>query len=250
MYKLAYKRVIMAVFLFSFSFIFGCTGFENIPEESGNTDSAESTENTQDRSKKGFIPTILLELEEAIEEARANCKDLECYKELEEIKKMRDLAYEMYWECRDCEWIKVAMEALDRAKKLCPPEPKPTPPPADPRVIDRMTLRINFDFDRAEIRESERGKLQKGIDFINKYPDSKIVLEGHTCTIGTEGYNQGLSERRARSVRIYMIKEGEIAESRITSKGYGELRPAESNETEQGRILNRRVEILILSDED
>lgn len=69
-----------------------------------------------------------------------------------------------------------------------------------------------------------------------------VVVSGHTCSLGTEAYNQRLSERRAASVKSYLVNKG-IPSSTISTRGYGELRPKFDNSTDQGRRLNRRAEI-------
>jgi len=140
---------------------------------------------------------------------------------------------------------------------LPPPPPvcptPPTPPPAA-KVIDRLTIHVNFDFDRSDITEADVAELKKAINFLRKYPDAKVKVEGHTDSRGTEEYNQKLSERRADAVRQYLIKEGAVKKAMISATGYGELRPIASNETKdgkdnpEGRAENRRVEILIISE--
>ena len=140
-----------------------------------------------------------------------------------------------------------------------PPPPPPTPPPTPPtpptpppptpapKVIDKMTLKLNFDFDKADIKKDDEAKLERAIDFIKKYPEANVSLEGHTDSIGTDEYNQKLSERRAASVKNYLIKKGAIDKRKITSTSYGESKPVASNNTKEGRAENRRVEVLILS---
>ena len=86
------------------------------------------------------------------------------------------------------------------------------------------------------------------LEFIKKYPDARIVVEGHTCSIGHADYNQRLSENRALAVERFMIEKGGIREARIMAVGYGESRPIASNKTRAGRARNRRVEILIKSE--
>jgi OOP family OmpA-OmpF porin len=122
------------------------------------------------------------------------------------------------------------------------------PPPPPPKVIDRLTIHVNFDFDKAVIRPADQAELQKAVDFVKKYPGYKISLEGHTDSIGTEKYNQGLSERRAAAVKDYLLKEGVADGQRIQTAGYGESRPIADNKTDKGRFENRRVEVLILSE--
>ena len=75
-----------------------------------------------------------------------------------------------------------------------------------------------------------------------KNPEMKVDLSGHTDWIGTEGYNQALSERRADSVKQYLIRKG-VDAGRITTHAYGETRPIAPNDTAEGRAKNRRVEI-------
>jgi outer membrane protein OmpA-like peptidoglycan-associated protein len=126
----------------------------------------------------------------------------------------------------------------------------PPPPPPAPKVIDRLVLHVNFNFDKSDIRKSDVADLQKAIDFVKKYPGYKIAIEGHTDSVGSDKYNQALSERRAAAVKDYLLKHGMIDTSKdvITTKGYGESKPIADNSTEKGRFENRRVEILVLSD--
>jgi OmpA-OmpF porin, OOP family len=135
-----------------------------------------------------------------------------------------------------------------------PPPICPSPPPPAAKVIDRLTIHVNFDFDKSEIRKADMAELKKASDFVRKYRGAKVKLEGHTDSKGTEEYNQKLSERRAEAVRQYLIREGACEKAMISATGYGELRPIAPNETRdgkdnpEGRAENRRVEILILSE--
>ena len=121
----------------------------------------------------------------------------------------------------------------------------PPPPPA-PKVLDKMTLRINFDFDKSVIREADEAELRKAVAFVKKYPDANVKIEGHTDSMGTEEYNQKLSEQRAEAVQNYLVQKGACQRADISTVGYGELRPVADNKTEEGRAENRRVDILIL----
>ena len=129
-----------------------------------------------------------------------------------------------------------------------PAPPPPPPPPPAPKVIDKLTIRVNFDFDKYTIRDADKAELEKAVKFIQKYPNNKIELDGHTDSIGTEKYNQKLSESRAEAVKKYLVEKGGCSASNITAVGYGETRPVASNKTREGRAQNRRVEILILSE--
>jgi OmpA-OmpF porin, OOP family len=130
-----------------------------------------------------------------------------------------------------------------------PPPPAatpPPPPPAAPKVLDKMTIHVNFDFDKSNIRKADEAELKKAIEFVKKYPNANVKIEGHTDSIGTEKYNLRLSERRANAVANYLIENGAVKKSDISSTGYGKTRPIADNKTAKGRAENRRAEILIL----
>jgi OOP family OmpA-OmpF porin len=136
-----------------------------------------------------------------------------------------------------------------------PPCPTPPPPPAPAaKVIDRLTIHVNFDFDKSVIRKVDLAELKKASEFVRKYPGSKVKLEGHTDSRGTEEYNQKLSEKRAEAVRQWLIKDGAAEKAKILATGYGELKPIAPNTTPdgkdnpEGRAENRRVEVLIMSE--
>ena len=116
-----------------------------------------------------------------------------------------------------------------------------------PKVIDRLTLHINFDFNKATVRKEEDADLQKARDFVKKYPGFKISLVGYTDSIGSDAYNQGLSERRAEAVKARLVADG-VDAARIQTSGRGKADPVADNATEKGRFENRRVEVLILSE--
>ena len=108
-----------------------------------------------------------------------------------------------------------------------------------------MLRGVNFDFDKWEIRPDAAIILDEVVSLLSGRPDVEVRVEGHTDATGPEAYNQGLSERRAASVRKYLV-EGGIAASRLTSAGLGESRPIATNDTREGRALNRRVELQVL----
>ncbi|TVM17340.1 hypothetical protein DPQ33_09150 [Oceanidesulfovibrio indonesiensis] len=112
----------------------------------------------------------------------------------------------------------------------------------DSEVI--MFRSIQFDFDRSFIRDDMRPILDEAAQIILEN-DCNYELAGHTCNIGTEQYNQGLSERRAASVKDYLVGRG-VDSAKLTTVGYGELQPKYDNSTREGRRLNRRVEIRVL----
>jgi OOP family OmpA-OmpF porin len=102
---------------------------------------------------------------------------------------------------------------------------------------------VNFDFDKAVIRQEDFSKLDQDVSTLKQWGDIKVEVAGHTDYIGTDEYNMGLSVRRADAVRMYLIDKG-IAADRLTVKGYGESQPIADNTTEAGRFQNRRVELI------
>ena len=106
-----------------------------------------------------------------------------------------------------------------------------------------------FGFDSYALTATTRENLSEMADILNKYPDTDITVDGHTDSVGSEEYNQQLSERRANSVADYLAAQG-VSRSRITTHGYGETRPVATNETDAGRAQNRRVEVAIVANEE
>lgn len=108
---------------------------------------------------------------------------------------------------------------------------------------------ILFSTGSSTINSSSRYNIEKLARIMNNYKDTNVVIEGHTDTVGNEATNQTLSERRAESVGSLLRAYG-VSGSRISSVGYGETRPVATNETEAGRRLNRRVEVLIYANNE
>lgn len=106
---------------------------------------------------------------------------------------------------------------------------------------------VLFGFDRVELAPGGQRVAAKLSDFLRRYENRQVMIEGFTDSVGSIGYNLGLSERRANAVRLALIQRG-IDPGRIRVRGYGEAYPVADNSTEAGRQQNRRVEIII-SDE-
>ena len=108
-----------------------------------------------------------------------------------------------------------------------------------------ITLDVEFDTNKAIVKDEYRNEINKVADFMKTYPNTTAVIEGHTDNVDTAEYNQKLSEARANSVRQYLIDNFGIKASRLTAVGYGETKPIASNKTEEGRQKNRRVQAVI-----
>jgi outer membrane protein OmpA-like peptidoglycan-associated protein len=110
------------------------------------------------------------------------------------------------------------------------------------KTLNEYAKTILFDTGKATIKTQSASVLADIIKILNEYPTSKFTVEGHTDSVGSEKLNQGLSEKRALSVKDYLVQNG-IDEFRLSALGYGESKPIDSNKTSAGRANNRRVEI-------
>jgi len=128
-----------------------------------------------------------------------------------------------------------------------PPAPavvEAPPPAADPEPVKWvLNTGYMFDFDKAVIKEHYYVLLDYIVEAMEATPTLKFEIQGHTCSMGPKAYNQKLSERRAKAIYDYLVQKG-IDPSRMTTIGFGEERPAFSNDTEEERAKNRRVELI------
>ena len=108
---------------------------------------------------------------------------------------------------------------------------------------------ILFDFDSSDLRSEARENLRKLAQIMSEDDNTNLMIVGHTDSVGDENYNMGLSERRARSAANYMIIQG-LDRSRVSIEGRGEYEPIDTNETDEGRQQNRRVEVAIFASPD
>jgi outer membrane protein OmpA-like peptidoglycan-associated protein len=125
-----------------------------------------------------------------------------------------------------------------------PPARAPEPPPPPP-VKEKIVLRgVHFNFNKATIRPEDMPILDQAAETLKEHGTIAVTVEGNTDNIGSEAYNEKLSVRRATAVRDYLAQHG-IAVSRMTVVGKGASNPVASNDTEDGRAQNRRVELLV-----
>ena len=106
---------------------------------------------------------------------------------------------------------------------------------------------VLFDFNKYTLKPEARERLAKISGIVLAYPDLKLAIEGHTDAIGSDEYNQTLSEKRADSVRGYLTSSG-VAPDHVTAVGLGKADPVADNSTAAGRKLNRRVEMVVSGD--
>jgi len=138
---------------------------------------------------------------------------------------------------------------------VAPPPAPVEPPPAAPEEIVIDLQGVMFEFDRprpgqennianAGLLPGSIEILDQAVEVLNRYPNIRVEVAGHTDSTGPEDYNQKLSERRARVVYNYLISRGISADRLVGPVGYGELRPIDTNDTREGRQRNRRTELV------
>lgn len=106
---------------------------------------------------------------------------------------------------------------------------------------------VLFSFGKADLSAGAVRNLDKITGFLEKHPDRNLLIEGHTDSIGSDEFNQALSQKRADAVKEALVGKG-IVPDRIATKGYGKQFPVAGNDTESGRQMNRRVEVVILNE--
>ena len=115
-------------------------------------------------------------------------------------------------------------------------------------IVVEFKDKVLFGYDQSDLTTTSRASLDKLSNVLKKYPDTNIEILGHTDDRGSDTYNQGLSERRANAAAAYLRTTG-IASTRIKTKGLGESDPKTTNETDEGRAENRRVEFVITANQ-
>jgi OOP family OmpA-OmpF porin len=144
-------------------------------------------------------------------------------------------------------------DLLPKKTPVAPPPPappapavKPPSPPPKP-IVEKVSLRSDtlFDFDKSVVKPEGKAVLDKLVDQAKALNLEVIVAVGHTDSVGTDGYNQKLSERRAAAVKAYLVSKG-VAANRVYTEGKGEKSPVADNKTKEGRAKNRRVEIEVV----
>lgn len=130
----------------------------------------------------------------------------------------------------------------------CKEEPRPIPPVAavvvEPTCDKIVVNSIQFDFDKSVIKPEFEPVLDEAASELQKCPTASVVIEGHTDYIGSDEYNMKLGERRAASVKNYLVEKG-LGSERLSTQSYGESKPVADNTSKKGRSMNRRVEFNI-----
>ena len=148
-----------------------------------------------------------------------------------------------------CPWPDTDGDSVLDKDDMCPAVAGTVANNGCPEVTEEVQKQLNdyartilFDTGKASIKAESTSVMVDIIQILNEYPNAKFTVEGHTDSVGSKKLNQSLSEKRANSVRDFLIEKG-ISGSRLTAIGYGEEKPIATNRTRSGRKQNRRVEI-------
>lgn len=115
-------------------------------------------------------------------------------------------------------------------------------------IVVEFESKVLFAIDQSNLTNSARNNLDDLVTILQKYPDTNIEVQGHTDNTGTDSHNNQLSEERAGSVAQYLKNRG-VSSSRVSTKGFGESAPGYTNDSDEGRAQNRRVDFLITANE-
>jgi len=249
MHAMTAQRVLMvAIAMFSMSMVYGCANYE--------------VNSTRGNIPGYYIRSEMQEADRAVEAARQAGKDKTCPVEFKDAEDARNNAYDVFRACHTEEGAALAKQATAKANALCPPQPAPVTvvpllvpeAPLEPVPVAEPTremmkycisLNIEYDINKAEIRPQYYDEVARVGDFMKKYPTTTAVIEGYADEVGSDEYNIQLSQRRAEGVVKHLEDTFGIAPSRLSAKGYGKTRPVADNASDAGRQKNRRIDAII-----
>jgi len=210
-----------------------------------------------------YIRSEMQEADRAVEAARKAGKDQSCPAEFKAAEAAKDKAYDVFRACHTEEGAALAKQATAKAEALCPPQParveelKPEPvveaplapiPVAEPtpeRMKYCVSLGIEYDINKADIRPQYHDEVAKVGDFMKRYPTTTAVIEGYSDEVGNDADNLKLSKQRAEGVVAYLEKNFGIDAARLSAVGYGKAKPVADNATDAGRQKNRHINAVI-----
>jgi outer membrane protein OmpA-like peptidoglycan-associated protein len=188
-------------------------------------------------NKAIMYPPEFDQTDQAIMKAEQSPGAKACPDKIAQAKAMAKQGVETYWSCNTAGGLAMLAEARKLAQ-----EAEACAPGAPKQVI--ILKEVNFAFNSAELTPKSKGILDQWVDKIKGDKTMRVEVAGHTDSIGSDAYNQKLSERRAQAVVDYFVSKG-VPADRLKAVGYGKTKPIASNATEAGRAENRRVELQI-----
>lgn len=218
---------------------------------------AQRTESERSRAEAEAARSEAERMAEAARRARAEQAAREAEMERREAAQQRELAQQEAEEQRrqrlaaerraqdlEEEARRMHAEAQRLQEQIAELEARPT----ERGLVLTLGSDVLFDLDKHELREGAERTIDRIAEFLTEYEERQVLVEGFTDSTGARDYNMRLSDRRAASVRAALVQRG-VDEERIRTRGYGPDYPVATNETQAGRQLNRRVEVII-SDDD
>lgn len=227
-------------------------------------------------NKRGGVPGYYIRSEmqqsdRALDSARAAGKDKMCPAQYQAAEAARDNAYNVFRACHTEEGAALARQATAMANAPCPVamnpkaetvamQPSPAETAAQPKAAPAtaaavaaepaknkycVTLNIQYDIGRAEIRPEYRDEVNKVGAFMKKYPSTTAVIQGYTDEVGSDQLNLKLSQERAENVVAALENDYGIDPSRLTAQGFGKSHPVADNVNDTGRQENRRIDAVI-----
>lgn len=227
--------LVLVASLFATSFMSGCAHMEKSPPER--------------HTGYAYIHMPLPEASRKVDEARTAGKEKECPAEFMAASNTVDKAYEVYKVCHTQEGIALAQEGINKLNVLCPPIASL---PAAPISVKQQKIVVFnaialFDFDKSVLKPEGKRQIkayrEDAKDELSR--TDKIKITGYTDNIGSANYNVKLSQRRAETVRKYLVSLG-VDAGKLEVKGEGMSNPVADNSTKAGRAKNRRVEVELI----
>jgi OmpA-OmpF porin, OOP family len=212
------------------------------------------------QNRAAMVPDDFGETEVAIAHAEQSQGAQYCPDKIAKAKELARQGAEVYWACHNTESSRLLAEARKLAGEaegcgpaaatapMAPVTPLVATPAAEPtpeRMKYCVSLNIEFDINKSDIRPQYNDEVAKVGDFMKKYPTTTAVIEGYTDQVGSDDYNMKLSQQRAESVVKSLEDNFGIDPSRLSAKGYGKASPTADNSTEAGKQKNRRINAII-----
>lgn len=206
------------------------------------------------RDKTLVVPPDVALTEDAIAKSEKSPGAKHCPEKITKARALAKEAMDVYWSCQDAKAMAMLADARKIAKEAescgppvasapapAPPVPVPAPPARQPISFHTVT----FDFDKSDLKPAAKAELDRAAKVMAENPNVVLELQGNTDSVGTDKYNMALGHGRAEAVLKYLNSKG-VRSDRLKEVSFGEGKPAATNETDAGRAVNRRVDLVIL----
>lgn len=205
------------------------------------------------QDKALMIPPDVEQTEDAIAKSEKSAGAKYCPDKIAKARALAKEAMDVYWACQTTKAMgmladarKLAKEAESCGPVAASPAPVPVAPAPAPVIREPISFhKVTFDFDKSDLKPAARAELDRAAKLMMENPDVVLELQGNTDSVGSDQYNMALGNRRAEAVFNYLRSKG-IKADRLKERSFGEGKPAATNETDAGRALNRRVDLVIL----